>query len=129
MILQKLRREISFNIHFTRRAEFSQSLSWLGIRTGDYICDIGSGDGYWPSNLTGADHNVIEVDIDELAPLRAEQFYGHIVEFISAPVERLPIGANTMDKVTSLCAMEHFLDDAMALAEIRRILRPRWGPT
>lgn len=125
MNLRKLRREISHKIHFTRPIEFGLIIRWLNLGPQDRICDIGCGDGYWTSRLAGADRHVFGVDVDSKVLTRARCYYGQFADFALASAENLPFKNSTMDRVVSVCAMEHFADDRQALTEMYRILRPR----
>jgi SAM-dependent methyltransferase len=123
--LRKLRREASHNIHFTRPTEFSLIIRWLNLGPRNSICDIGCGDGYWTSRLAGANRRLFGVDADSEVLTRAQYYYGQFANFVLASAENLPFENNTMDRVVSLCAMEHFTDDRQALTEMCRILRPK----
>lgn len=62
------------------------------------------------------------IDLSRRALLSARARSGATLAVAAA--ERLPFSDRTFEVVTSVGAMEHFLDDAAATAEIRRILRP-----
>lgn len=61
-------------------------------------------------------------DLEALA-LQHSRNRGH-TQLLRADLTRLPIADASFDVVTSLDTLEHIEDDAAALAEIRRVLRP-----
>jgi SAM-dependent methyltransferase len=82
--------------------------------------DVGCGEGFF---LTGGRRiERFGVDLSRVALMRARARFGATVAIAAA--ERLPFPDGAFDVVTSVGAMEHFLDDAAATAEIRRVLRP-----
>ena len=125
MHLRKLRREVSHKIHFTRPTEFGLIIRWLDLGPQDRICDIGCGDGYWTSRLAGADRHVFGVDIDSEVLMRAQRYYGQFADFVLASAESLPFENHKIDRVFSMCAMEHFDDARQALEEMYRVLQPK----
>jgi SAM-dependent methyltransferase len=86
---------------------------------GRYL-DVGCGEGYFlAAARTMAGHGI---DLSRPALARARARSGAMVAVAAA--ERLPFTDGAFDVVTSVGAMEHFLDDAAATAEIRRVLVP-----
>lgn len=123
--LRKLLRGVLHRLHSTRPIEFGLVIRWLTLGPQDRICDIGCGDGYWTSRLADANRRVFGVDFDPKVIARARSYYGQFADFVLASAESLPFNNNTMDKVVSVCAMQHFTDDGRALREMYRILRPK----
>jgi SAM-dependent methyltransferase len=86
---------------------------------GRYL-DVGCGEGYF---LMGARRmGGFGVDLSRAALARARMRSGATVAVAAA--ERLPFADGAFDVVTSVGAMEHFLDDVAATREIRRVLGP-----
>ena len=125
MTLRKLLSKTFHKLHFTRPMEFGLIIRWLSLGPQDRICDIGCGDGYWTSRLAGANRRVFGVDINPKVLTRARSYYGQCADFVLASAESLPFKSSTMDRLVSMCAMEHFTDDGRALREMCRILRPK----
>lgn len=125
MNLRKLLSEMFHNIHLTRPIELGLIIRWLSLGPQDRICDIGCGDGYWTSRLAGANRRVFGIDIEPKVLTRARCYYGQFADFVLASAESLPFDNDSIDKVVSACAMQHFTDDARALGEMCRILRPK----
>lgn len=124
MELRKIRRELSHLAHATRPAEFRLARRWLALGPGERLCDVGCGDGYWTSRLAGGGRQVVGADVDADAVARARRFYGRAAAFVVADGSRLPLADGSFDKLLGLCMLQHFSDDAAALCEFRRVLRP-----
>jgi SAM-dependent methyltransferase len=86
------------------------------------LLDVGCGTGHLARELLAAGHHVTAVDFlpEALAAARAD---APGVGLLRADAGRLPLGAGAFDAVTMLDVLEH-VDDAAALAELRRVLRP-----
>ncbi len=121
--LQRFRRELSHRIHYTRSREFKRAKQWLALELSNVVCDVGCGDGYWTSRLASSSRRVIGVDVDFNSLERAKRHYGRQVDFVLASAECLPFDTNSVDKLTSVCAIEHFHDDRQAMREMARVLR------
>lgn len=89
---------------------------------GQTVCDVGCGTGYLlrylreqpqASNcrLTGVDF-VLEEGASKLVPT---------IEFVAAPIERLPFADRHFDTVICTHVLEHILDIRAAVTELRRI--------
>lgn len=44
--------------------------------------------------------------------------------FVCSDAQRLPFASGTFDRVSSICSLEHFIDDGQALREMARVLKP-----
>jgi SAM-dependent methyltransferase len=86
----------------------------------DQILEIGCGEGFLLRDLRATEKTA--VDISAAALRRAATRVN--ATFCVAAAERLPFPAGSFDLVVSVGVMEHFLDDAEATSEIRRVLRP-----
>jgi len=85
---------------------------------GRYL-DVGCGEGFFLGEARRMDG--FGVDLSRQALLRARERSGATVAIGAA--EWLPFASHTFDVVTSIGAMEHFLDDAAATLEVRRVLK------
>lgn len=86
---------------------------------GRYL-DVGCGEGFFLVQTGRMER--FGIDLSRQALLRARARSGATVAIAAA--ERLPFPDHAFDVVTSIGAIEHFLDDRTALIEIRRVLRP-----
>lgn len=94
-----------------------------GDMIGKRICDVGCGTGYLLRTLTQdhrADFERI-VGVDIVLPESSDPG----IEYVSAPVERLPFPNKYFDTVICTHVLEHILDFRAALAELRRIAEHR----
>jgi SAM-dependent methyltransferase len=87
---------------------------------GRYL-DVGCGEGFFLSEARSMAG--FGVDLSRLALVRARARSNATVALAAA--ENLPFPNGAFDVVTSVGAMEHFLDDVAATAEIRRVLKRR----
>ena len=87
---------------------------------GRYL-DVGCGEGFFLAQARSMEGFGIDLSRRVLLKARARS---HATVAIGA-AERLPFPDRTFDVVTSIGALEHFLDDVTAVTEIRRVLRPR----
>lgn len=101
-------------------AEFTRYVVDLveALGPGRYL-DVGCGEGFLLSAARKMEP--VGVDLSRQALLRARARAGGAVALAAA--ERLPFADSAFDVVTSVGAMEHFLDDVLATAEIRRVLK------
>lgn len=108
----------------------------LGARR---ILDIGSGDGYLSSLLSGADVDVIGIENDSCAvKIAANKLVDSCrCEVIRGNCYQLPIASDTCDAVVMADVIEHLEDPNLALGEATRVLvpygklaltTPKWRP-
>jgi SAM-dependent methyltransferase len=120
----------------------------LGLQAGERVLDMGCGAGRHAYEMyrRGADVIALDADADELhgvaevfAAMRAA---GEVPEGAEADVKQgdalsLPFADGEFDRVVAAEVLEHIPDDAGAIAELVRVLRPggtmavtvpRWGP-
>jgi len=94
---------------------------------GDSILDVGCGDGYLLSRLSARGISVSGV---ELAPARVRQAETRLAAAgIEADIrigqaESLPFADGSFDLVVCSEVLEHLVDPAVAVGEIRRVLKP-----
>lgn len=111
-------------IHVCRYREAGVLLRWLGrdLR-GQVVLDVAGGDGYWAGQARRRGARAVSVDL-----ARGKMARGSRLRLPPALVEgdalSLPVREASVDKVMSICAIEHFEDGAAALREMSRVLRP-----
>lgn len=104
-----------------RRAVYLERLrEALCGRRPAFALDLGTGVGGWMPHLAELADRVAGLEPDAGAAARARA-RGPVVV---ARADRLPIRDATCDLVTAFDVIEHLDDDAAALAEARRVLRP-----
>jgi SAM-dependent methyltransferase len=107
---------------FRRRARWL--LARLDLHDGLRVLDLGCGPGWYTwalSRLGSLELVAIDTDSGRLQAL-AELQTG--AELVTADASRLPFDDASFDRVLMSEVLEHVEDDAAALAEIRRVLRP-----
>jgi SAM-dependent methyltransferase len=90
------------------------------VGPGRYL-DVGCGEGFFLAQARSMEGFGIDLSRKVLMTARARSEATVAI----AAAERLPFPDQTFDAVTSIGALEHFLDDVTAVTEIRRVLRPR----
>jgi SAM-dependent methyltransferase len=89
------------------------------------IADLGCSSGYLLEDLRERWPDALLVGVDLVASgLRNASRNVPEAELVLADVTRLPFGDATVDAVVSANLLEHVPDDAAALAEVARVLRP-----
>ena len=108
----------------------------LGLRPGDRVLDLGCGFGRHAFEAARRGARVVALDAgaDELAQVRA-MFLAMLVEgeldgershagAVRGDARRLPFSDGAFDRVIAAEVLEHIEDDAHAMAELARVLRP-----
>lgn len=103
-----------------QQRRFELIRAWVPVNDADVLVD-GAGIGMYSRHLAAAGARVVSVDIDYPSMHIAAQAVDRCVV---AACEALPFPAASFDTVLSHEVLEHVRDDAMALAEIARVLRP-----
>ncbi|MEN6301507.1 MAG: class I SAM-dependent methyltransferase [Armatimonadia bacterium] len=87
------------------------------------VLDHGCGDGSFGELLFGHGKDITGIDIDAtlLPYARATGVYRDV---LGADATRLPFADGTFASILSNCVMEHIPDDAAAVREMGRVLRP-----
>lgn len=89
------------------------------------VLDVGCGEGFESQKLTGPGRVVVGVDYAPGALALARRRIGDAaVRFVAADATALGIGTATFDWACSSHLIEHFLDPALHLSELARVLRP-----
>jgi len=92
------------------------------------VLDIATGAGYTALKIAPHVREVVASDLtqamlDRVNELKAKRGI-HNVTTVIADAESLPFGDGSFDAVTCRIAPHHFLDVAIAVAEVARVLRP-----
>lgn len=103
-----------------QQRRFEMLKQWARVQDADVLVD-GAGIGMYSHHLALAGARVVSLDIDHPSMVIAGQSLDRCVV---GACEALPFPANRFDTVFSHEVLEHVEDDAMALAEIMRVLRP-----
>ena len=97
-------------------------LEWLNAKPGEYILDLGCGDGKLTKRIAESGAHVLGVDASaEMAAAAREQG----VEAEHAKAEELPFRDATFDAVFSNAALHWVRGQDQMLAQVRRVLKPR----
>jgi len=103
-----------------QQRRFELIRAWAPVQDADVLVD-GAGIGMYSRHLAAAGARVVSIDIDYPSMRIAAQA---VTRCVVAACEALPFPAASFDTVLSHEVLEHVQDDAMALAEIARVLRP-----
>ena len=107
----------------------------LGLRAGERMLDLGCGFGRHAYEALRRGTHVVACDLglDELREVRAigavmhgegEVPEGVVLETANGDATRLPFADSAFDRVIASEIMEHIDDDAAAVRELARVLRP-----
>jgi len=107
----------------------------LGLHAGDRLLDLGCGFGRhaYEALRRGADVIACDLGRAELEQVRSvvahmraadEAPRGVVAEAVNADATRLPFDDGAFDRIIASEVVEHIPDDAAALAELTRVLRP-----
>lgn len=98
-------------------------LGFIGSQSGLQILEVGCGTGHWLEFLQV--HRVDLTGLDFSAGMLAQaQRRLPGIPLVQATAERLPLPAQSLDRVFCINALHHFPDKSAFLRETRRILRP-----
>ena len=114
-----------------RRRYMRPVLGWTGIQSGEQVLELGPGPGAFTiaaARQTGPDGRLIALDIQ---PQMIAQVQQRVLESGLSNVEThvagaydLPIPDNSIDRAFLISVLPEIPDQTMALAELRRVLRP-----
>jgi SAM-dependent methyltransferase len=108
------------------RHEFREELllgELLAANPGRLVLDVGAGSGTFSNRLSRQGFEVTSTDVtDEALAVLRERVAGTVVK---ADATALPFPAESFDVVVLAEVLEHLEDDAGALSEAARVLRPR----
>ena len=110
---------------FRRVDECKRVIDWLDPRAGDRVLDIGCGDGFYDRRMASRGARVDAIDANPRRVARARRWNPHPhIKYHHMPAHDLTFDDQSFDKVVSICVLEHIPDDARALREMYRVLRP-----
>lgn len=102
----------------------------LRLEAGQLLLDVGCGSSYVEIEFAWTGVRVVGADIASNAVRMArEEVWNQgnpeaACAFLRASADRLPFTDASVDGITCIAVLEHIRDDARALREIRRVLRP-----
>ncbi|HEY81342.1 MAG TPA: class I SAM-dependent methyltransferase [Anaerolineae bacterium] len=99
---------------------FAMIRAWARVEGARVLVD-GAGVGMYSRHLEEAGAWVVSIDIDFPSMAAASQYTANC---LTAAGERLPFAAASFDTVLSHEVLEHVQDDAAAMSEIARVLKP-----
>lgn len=114
---------VGHRVHVVRSREVGTLLDWAGDLRGKRLLDVAGGDGYWAAQAQRKGAKAVNIDIARNKLVRGKR-YDHSPSHIEGDALKLPFPDGTFDVVLSVCAIEHFDDGGLALAEMARVLRP-----
>ncbi len=103
-----------------QRRRFAMIRQWAQVDGARVLVD-GAGVGMYSRHLEEAGAWVVSIDIDLPSMVEASK---HTRNCLVAAGERLPFPANAFDTILSHEVLEHVRDDAAAVAEMARVLKP-----
>ena len=103
-----------------QQRRFAMIQTWARVEGARVLVD-GAGVGMYSRHLEEAGAEVYSIDIDFPSMVQARQYTTNCVV---AAGENLPFPANLFDTVLSHEVLEHVQDDAVAMREIARVLKP-----
>ena len=110
--------------HGVRRLELATLLRYLELSPGQRILDVGSGKGAFAGALARGGLRPVGADPSLAAVAIAKRWVDGDGRFLLAAGEALPLASESFDRAVSVCVLEHTRDDALVLAEVRRVLKP-----
>jgi SAM-dependent methyltransferase len=112
-------------LDYRRVDECRLVLEWLDPSPGDRILDVGCGDGFYDYRMAARGAAVDAIDARPQRIARALKMHPHPrVTYHSMVAGALAFPDRTFEKAVSICVLEHIEDDAGALREMRRVVRP-----
>lgn len=124
-LLEKILSKVG-DLNFRRR--ILKMLEYLNVQPGDYILDMGCGEGFYALIFDQIyDCKVAAVDYDENIMSMAKNWLkgSPKVVFEIADICNLRFSDNTFDKIVCTEVLEHISDDNKATGELYRVLKPR----
>jgi ubiquinone/menaquinone biosynthesis C-methylase UbiE len=111
-------------LRISRRIEVNLIKQYLDVQSGDRLCDMGCGDGYWTQKVANG-ATVYGLDIDKAALTKAvhERRRKNIV-YVYGSATVMPFGNGFFNKIYGICSMEHIPDNHAAFSEFCRCLKP-----
>jgi ubiquinone/menaquinone biosynthesis C-methylase UbiE len=114
-----------------RRRYLAPILDRVGIQPGERVLELGPGPGMFTpeaARRTGPEGRLIAVDIQPEMIARVEALLGEArltnVETYVASAHEIPLENNSVDRAFLVTVLPEIPDQARALAELRRVLKP-----
>ncbi len=122
-------KQCNFSMTPDSLAQRQRILTELNLQSGEYVLDIGSGNGFFVRNVAdiiGPSGKAIGVDVSDAMTLMAKNLCSGIlnIEFETANVTNLPFDNHAFDVVTSTQCLSYVHEIETALAEIYRVVKP-----
>lgn len=112
------------HINFRRIEECKTLIRWLEPQPGEYILDIGCGDGFYDMIIAESGAKVVGLDIQEKALVVAQRLYqDEQCEFFHMNAEEMNFKEAIFDKVVSFCVMEHSHNDERIIQNVSHSLK------
>ena len=107
----------------------------LGVARGERLLDLGCGGGRHAFEAARRGARVVAVDADDLEVKHVRDTIGAMLDAgeirsedeagaVQGDALRLPFGDESFDRVIAAEVLEHIPDDAVAMGELTRVLRP-----
>jgi ubiquinone/menaquinone biosynthesis C-methylase UbiE len=100
-------------------------LRLLEVQPGRRLVDVACGLGYLAAMAAERGLDAVGIDISTVALRKAQQAYQDVGMLVLGDAERLPWADRTFDYAVNLGSLEHFIDPAAGVREMRRILKPQ----
>ncbi len=101
--------------------DFGALFTHLALEPGMRLLDLGGGTGRVTAGLAGSEATVLVADP---APGMLAQARAKGLAVVRAQAEALPLGTASYDRILVVDAFHHFADQALAAAEMVRVLKP-----
>ena len=111
-----------FAMNFFKILESRIIFRYLNPKNNEKICDVACGCGEYSIKLSKKGCNVTGIDMNQKS-IKIAKILSENGKFVISTAEKLPLKSKVFDKVVSVCALEHFKDDAAAIHEMYRILK------
>jgi ubiquinone/menaquinone biosynthesis C-methylase UbiE len=113
------------SMNFNKAIEAKIVFEFLEPRMGEKILDIACGNGVNVVRMANRGCKAFGIGIDERNINLAKSLAGSTdCNFQIADAEKLPYKSEVFDKITCVCALEHFKNDEGALLEMNRVIKP-----
>jgi ubiquinone/menaquinone biosynthesis C-methylase UbiE len=110
-------------VRFVERRRVSRVLALLGARPGDRVLEVGCGAGHLLARVRA--ERSVGIDLSALVLRQARARVDGRAALVQGDAVELPFAAGAFDRAYCSEVLEHLADPRAALAEIRRVLRPR----
>jgi len=108
-----------------KMAEWDTISHWLDARPDMVVLDVACGNGYFSRRIAAKGCRVVGIDMSWDGVMEAQRHNRNTqTGFALADALHLPFEGEVFDAAVSVCALEHFSDDVVALKEIHRVLKP-----